>query len=206
MCTIHVAPPTILRSDWETLARHASSWIKLLDFDACLTSSLSSCDFVVQPINRSPFNFDAQTNKPSRWFWCPNHQDITIDFEAQTEKLSTNGFKIKPAEIVTTNFKVKLKKIVPVILSSSHWQTVDLAFETQPENLRSSSSRGRYRLHTSSPDLPIVWPPSNWHVRPSLVLCTKSPTPVTILIAGRHAAAATCTSQDKQPRLSTQIR
>jgi lipid II:glycine glycyltransferase (peptidoglycan interpeptide bridge formation enzyme) len=37
-------------------------------------------------------------------------------------------------------------------------------------------------------------------VRPFLVLCTRSPTPATILVTARHAAPATCTSQDKQTR------
>jgi hypothetical protein len=37
---------------------------------------------------------------------------------------------------------------------------------------------------------------------PSLVLCTKTPTPTTILVAAHHAAPVTYTSQDKQ--ISTQ--
>jgi hypothetical protein len=37
-----------------------------------------------------------------------------------------------------------------------------------------------------------------------LVLCTKSPTPISILIATRHAAPVTYTSRDKQTRFSTQ--
>jgi hypothetical protein len=32
-------------------------------------------------------------------------------------------------------------------------------------------------------------------VRPSLILCTRSPTPATILIAARHATPATCTRE-----------
>jgi hypothetical protein len=39
-------------------------------------------------------------------------------------------------------------------------------------------------------------------VRPSPVLCTRSPTPATILVAARHAAPATCTPRDKQTRFS----
>jgi hypothetical protein len=40
--------------------------------------------------------------------------------------------------------------------------------------------------------------------QPSLVLCTSSPTPATVLVAARHAAPATCTPQDKQTRFSKQ--
>jgi hypothetical protein len=39
-------------------------------------------------------------------------------------------------------------------------------------------------------------------VRPSLVLCTRSPTPATILIVTCHTAPATCTPRDKQTRFS----
>jgi hypothetical protein len=39
-------------------------------------------------------------------------------------------------------------------------------------------------------------------VRPSPVLCIRSPTPTTVLVAARHAAPATCTPQDKETRFS----
>jgi hypothetical protein len=41
---------------------------------------------------------------------------------------------------------------------------VDLGFEAQPRNLRSSSPHARYRPHTASPNLLIVRPPSIRHV------------------------------------------
>jgi hypothetical protein len=41
------------------------------------------------------------------------------------------------------------------------------------------------------------------YASPSLVLCTKSPTPTTILVAARHATPVTYTSQDKQTCFST---
>jgi hypothetical protein len=50
------------------------------------------------------------------------------------------------------------------------------------------------------PDLLIAQPPSNRLVRPSPVLCTRSPTPVTILVAARHVAPVTYTPRDKQTR------
>jgi hypothetical protein len=39
-------------------------------------------------------------------------------------------------------------------------------------------------------------------MRPSSVLCTRSSTPATVLVAVRHAAPATCTPRDKQTRFS----
>jgi hypothetical protein len=45
---------------------------------------------------------------------------------------------------------------------------------------------------------PLGWPPSTRPVRPSPVLCTRSPTPATVLVAARHATSATCTPRDKK--------
>jgi hypothetical protein len=39
-------------------------------------------------------------------------------------------------------------------------------------------------------------------VRPSPVLCTRSPTHATVLVTARHATPATCTPRDKQTRFS----
>jgi hypothetical protein len=44
---------------------------------------------VAQPTNWSPLGFEAQTKKPSWWFWGINHQTKAADFEAQIGKLST---------------------------------------------------------------------------------------------------------------------
>jgi hypothetical protein len=51
-----------------------------------------------------------------------------------------------------------------------------------------------------SPDLSTARPLSTRPVRPSPILCTRSPTPVTILVATRHAAPTTYTPRDKQTR------
>jgi hypothetical protein len=112
------------------------------------------------------------------------------------------SFETKPPETVTTDFEAKLAKTVRVVLGPNHSQTIDLGFEAQPRNLRSSSPRARCRPHTTPPDLSIAWPPSTRPVRPSPVLCTRSHTPAMILVAARHVAPATCTPQDKQTRFS----
>jgi hypothetical protein len=72
----------------------------------------------------------------------------------------------------------------------NHLQTVNLGFQGQPRNPRSSSPCVRCRPHTVPPELSIARPPSTQPVRPSSVLCTRSPTPATILVTGRHVAPA----------------
>jgi hypothetical protein len=61
-----VAPLPVLRPDWETLARLASTRSKPLDLDTCLTQSHHPVGFVAQPTNRILLGFEAQTKKPSR--------------------------------------------------------------------------------------------------------------------------------------------
>jgi hypothetical protein len=112
------------------------------------------------------------------------------------------GFEAKPLETVATGFEAKPVNIVRVVLRPNHSQTVDLGFEAQPRNSRSKSPHARCRPHTAPPDLSTARPPSIRPVRPSLVLCTRSPTPVTVLVAACHAAPATCTPRDKQTRFS----
>jgi hypothetical protein len=93
-------------------------------------------------------------------------------------------------------------KTVRVVLRPNHSQTVDLGFEAQPGNSCSSSPRARCKPHTAPPDLSTAWPPSTRPVRPSPVLCTRSPTPATVLITAHHAAPTLCTPRDKQTRFS----
>jgi hypothetical protein len=66
MCTIYRCAFTVLRLDWETLARLASYRSKLLHVNVC-----------PRTIIIHPSIFKAQTNKPP-----------PLSFEAQTKKLS----------------------------------------------------------------------------------------------------------------------
>jgi hypothetical protein len=204
---------------------------------------------VAQPTNRSALGFEAQTKKPSRWFWGPNHQTAATGFEAQTgksfttlvlrlnqethhhfeikpgetiatsfeailektvatsfevklEKTVVTSFEAKPLETVATGFDAKPVKIILVVLRPNHSQTVDLGFKAQSRNLHSSSPRAQCRPHTAPPNLSIVRPLSTQPVRSFPVLCIRSPTPATILVATLHAAPATCTPRDKQAQFS----
>jgi hypothetical protein len=60
-----VAPPSVLRPDWKTLARLASTRSKPLDLDTCPEPTHPLIDFVMQQINLSPLSFEAQSKKPS---------------------------------------------------------------------------------------------------------------------------------------------
>jgi hypothetical protein len=82
-----IAPPPVLRQNWETVAQLASRWSKPLDIDVCShTVFIHSSGLGRKPTNVVPLGFEAQTKKPSWWFCGPNHQTIAIGFEAQTGK------------------------------------------------------------------------------------------------------------------------
>jgi hypothetical protein len=143
-------------------------------------------------------------------FWGPNRKTratgfevkpgeiVDTGFEVKTEKTVATSFETKVEKTVTTSVEAKLEKTVTTGFKAKSEKTVTTGFEAQPKNLRYSSPHARCRPHTVLLDLPIVRPPSTWPVRPSPILCTRSSTPATILIAVRHAAPATCISQDKQ--------
>jgi hypothetical protein len=126
--------------------------------------------------------------------FSPKPRNRHSDFEAQITKLELSVLRLKP------------KKTVRVVLSPNHSQTVDLGFEDQPRNPRSSSPHARCRPHIAPPDLSIARPLSSQPVRSFTVLCTRSPTPATIFIVVRHVAPATCTPRDKQTRFSNETK
>jgi hypothetical protein len=191
------------------------------DFEAQITKPELSI-LRPKPGNHSPPWFWGSTKISIAGFETKLRETVATSFEAKLEKTVATGFEVKPLETVATSFEVKLVKTVAtgfeakpletiatgfegkpvktirVVLRSNHSQTVNLGFEAQPRNPRSKSSRARCRSHTVPPNLSTAPPPSNWHVRPFPVICTRSPTPATILIDARHAAPTTCTPRDKQ--------
>jgi hypothetical protein len=171
------------------------------DFEAQITKSEL---LVLRPKlgNPPPLWFWGSTKKPTADFEAKSRETIATSFVAKLEKTVATGFDAKPAKTITTGFEAKPLETVQVVLRPNHSQTVNLGFEAQPKNPQSSSPRARCRSHTAPPDLSTARPPSTWPVRPSSVLCTRSPTPATVLVAARHAAPATCTPWDKQTRFS----
>jgi hypothetical protein len=156
-----VAPPPVLRPDWETLAWLAFRWSKPPDFNAC-------------PASSSLHRFYVETDKPKfAWFWGSNQKTTAVILRAKSPNHSCRFWgpnrKTRP-----TGFDVKPEKTVRVVLRPNHSQTVALGFEAQSRNPRSLSPRAQCRPHTAPPDLSIILPPSTRPVRPSLVLCILS--------------------------------
>jgi hypothetical protein len=96
-------------------------------------------------------------NQSSR-FWGPNKESQATSFEAKSGKTVATDFEAKPGETVATGFEVKLGEIILVVLRLNHWQPVELDFEAQPRNPRSSYPCARCRPHTVSLNLPIIQP------------------------------------------------
>jgi hypothetical protein len=120
-------------TNWETLARLASRWSKLLDFFVC-PAPFSSCRFC------------GATDKPSpAWFWGPNHETVAIILRHKSPNRSYQ-FWVPNQGTRRPWFWGSIKK------------PADLGFEAQPRNTRFSSPCAWCRTHTTSPDLLIVWP------------------------------------------------
>jgi hypothetical protein len=162
-----------------------------------------SADFKAKLGETIATSFDGKLEKTvATGFEAKLEKIVATGFEAKAEKTIVADFEVKSPETVTTDFEAKPAKTVWVVLRPNHSQTIDLGFKAQPRNPRSSSPHAQWRPHTTPLDLSIARSPSTWPVRPSLILCTRSPTPAMILVAARHVAPATCTPRDKQTRFS----
>jgi hypothetical protein len=187
-----VTPPPVLKADWETWVRYASMWSKPPDLDVCLTpSSLrrfcgatdkskhawsyglnqENIDVILRTkLSNRSYRFWGQTERNHRHrFWGQTGEIRRHQFWGQTGENRSSGFEAKPLTNRRPWFWGSTKK--PALLISTC--TVQTTHST-------------------------TRPPSTWPVWPSSVLCTRSPTPATILIAARHAAPVTCTPRDKQ--------
>jgi hypothetical protein len=112
-----VAPSSVLRHNWKTLAWLTSRWSKPPDVDACphivfICSSVLRC----KSTNLLPLGFEIQTIKPSQWFWGTNYQTVDLDFDAQTKKLSQwfwNQTTDKPlSPILRLNRKIHASRLL----------------------------------------------------------------------------------------------
>jgi hypothetical protein len=102
---------------------------------------------------------------------------LPIDFEAEINKPPPLGFEAQKKEIIAMISRPKSPNCSSGFearpLNYRHW------FEGKPENPRFSSAPCvRFRLHTVSPDLPIIWLPSTQLVPDH----RRSPTPSLILL------------------------
>jgi hypothetical protein len=185
--------PSVLRPDWETLARLSSRRNKPLDVDAYPT-----------PTSIHRF-YDTIDKLKSAWFWDPKQETVAVILRPISLNQSCQ-FWGPNRETWATGFEAKPGEIVLVVLRPNHWQTIDLAFEAKPRNSRSSSPCAWYRLHTMSPDLLIVQPPSTRHVldhprssAPGLLLLLRSSSlPAISHLSPTHRETSQCNSPDKQ--------
>jgi hypothetical protein len=218
-----VASSSVFRLDWKTLVRLAYTRSNALDLDTCpaSTSLCRFCSATDKPKTAWFWGSNQETvtvvlrhkpgNRQSR-FWGQTVRNRCSRLWGQT---TAADFETKLVEIVIAGFEAKPTETIPVVLRPNHWQTVAIGFEAQtdekpsewfwgqtthkpPRNSRYSSPCAQCIPHTDPSDLSITQPPSTRPVRPSPIICTWSPTPVTMLVATRHAAHATCTPRDKQ--------
>jgi hypothetical protein len=178
--------------------------------------------------NKPTASFEAKPGETvATSFQAKLEKTVATGFEAKPAKTVAVGFEAKPLEIIATGFEVKLVKTIRVVLRPNHSQTVAIGFEAQTDEKPSQWFWGqttdkpstlvlRLDQETRAPSLhvpgadrtwrhPTSWPPGHWV--PDLcdhlpVLCTRSPTPATVLIDARHATPATCTLRDKQTQFS----
>jgi hypothetical protein len=139
-----VAPPPVLRPDWETLARLASRRNKPSDLDACPTPSSLRwfCGATDKPRNHCG-DFEAQITKPElpvlrpkpgnpcHQFWGQTGRNCRNWFWGQTRENHPSGFEAKPLTNHPSWFWGSTKK--PALLISTC--TVQIAHSaTRPLN------------------------------------------------------------------------
>jgi hypothetical protein len=172
-----IAHPPVLKPDWKTLARLASTRSKPLDLNACPAPMHPPVDFVAQLTNRSLLSFEAQSKKLSRWFWGQNHQIVAADFETQTEKSSTTLVLGLNQEIIVTGFEAKPEK-------SSQWfwcQTIE-KHSTLVSRLNQETHASCLHVHDADRTwrYPISRSPGHWV--PDLRDHPRSSTPGLLLL------------------------
>jgi hypothetical protein len=91
--------------------------------------------------------------KSTTGFEAKPGETVATNFETKLEKTVAARFETKPLETVATSFEAKPVKTVRLVLRPNHSETVDLSFEAQPRNPRSSSPHARCRPHTAPPNL-----------------------------------------------------
>jgi hypothetical protein len=154
-----VAPSRVLRQKLGNLSQ------------TCFTMKQAiGCRRVPSHRLHSLISFESQTDKPfPTWVWGPNQETVVVILRPKSPNHRPLFWGPNQARVV-------------VVLRSNHWQTVAIGFEAKLENSCFSSPLGvQCVLHTASPDLPIVQPPSTWLVpdhpwssAPSLLLLPQS--------------------------------
>jgi hypothetical protein len=101
-----VTPPPVLRTDWETVTRLASTWSKPLDLHVCPTL-----------ISLRQF-YDA-TDKPKPvWFWVPNQDTVTVILRPKSSNRSRRFWDLNSKTLHHLGFEAQPKNPPPVLRSN----------------------------------------------------------------------------------------
>jgi hypothetical protein len=187
-----ITPPPVLRQNWETLAWLALWWSKPPNVGAC-PHTVFICSSVLRhkPTNLLPHGFESHIKKPSLWFYGPNHQIAAASFEALTGKPTDLGFEAQPRNLSTMALRLDQETRRPWCWGSTRKSALLVSLCT----VQSAHSVTWPLDHPTTKYPTYAWP--------TLVPCTRSPTPATILVTARHVAPITNTPQDKQTWFST---
>jgi hypothetical protein len=125
---------------------------------------------VAQPTNWIPLGFEAQTKKPSRWFWGPNHQTKAAGFEAKPGETIATGFEAKPAKTVATGFEAKPPKTVATGFEAKPTKTITVGFEAKPPETVSTGFEAKLLTNRRHQfwgtnwweTIPVVLRPNHW--------------------------------------------
>jgi hypothetical protein len=124
---------------------------------------------VLTPSSSAHRFWDTNRQTSSPWVWGPNQGTVAVILRSKS--LNCQAWFWGPNQ-----------ETIVVVLRPNHGQTITTGFEAKPKNPCSSSPpRIWCGSDTTSPDLPIVQPPSTWLVTnhrrsssPSLLLLPRS--------------------------------
>jgi hypothetical protein len=98
-----VAPPSVFRPDWETLARLSCTPSKPLDLNAC-------------PAPTSLPRFcDATDKLKPAWFWCPNQETITVILRLKSPNQSYRFWSPNRETLYHLSFEAQPRNPPPVL-------------------------------------------------------------------------------------------
>jgi hypothetical protein len=152
-------------------------WSKPPDVDAC-PHTVFICSSVLSHklTNLLPLGFEVQTKKLSRWFCGPNHQTADVSFDAQIEKSKRVILRPKHKNCNHRFWDQIRRNRRPWFWGWTKKPT--LLTSLCMMHIAHSVTRPLDRPTTENPT--CVWS--------SPIICTKSPTHVSILVAVHHVA------------------
>jgi hypothetical protein len=132
--------------------------------------------FVAQPTNRSLLDFEAQTKKTSRWFLCPNQENVVVilrikspnhnyQFWGPNRETRATGFEAKPKETKTTDkpSTLVLRLNQETCATHLHMHGADRTrFSKRDKDKDKTTEMSQIRIQTSPSQWLITIKPRNW--------------------------------------------